>query len=125
MSKNLAKPIPEAIFYQDKKLYAALATFPITKGHTVIVWKRPVKDLHLLSRSDFEYLMNIVDQIRNKLLKVLKVKKVYIIYMDEINQVHWHLVPRYNQKGYNMLTHKPKLLTDFSLVQSLKYVNRN
>ena len=117
---QLPKPKPEAIIYEDKKLYITLANYPITKGHTVIVWKNKVKDLHLLSKKDYEYLMDKVDVIRNALLKTLKTKKVYLIYMDEVNQVHWHLVPRFNEKGFNILTHKPSILKDFSLAQKIK-----
>lgn len=117
---HLPIPHPESIIYEDQKLYAALATFPITRGHVVIVWKKQVPDLHLLSRKEYEYLMDAVDRVRNALLKTLNLKKVYLIYMDEANQVHWHLVPRYNEKGWNMLAHKPSRLTDFSLAEKIK-----
>jgi len=33
----LPKPFDSAIIYEDKKLYACLANFPIVEGHTVIV----------------------------------------------------------------------------------------
>lgn len=117
---KLPTPKPQAILYEDKKLYITLANYPITKGHTVIVWKRNVSDLRLLSRKDYEYLMNRVDDTRNALLKVLKLKKVYLVYADEVNQVHWHLIPRFNEKGFNMLTHKPSILKDFSLAEKIK-----
>lgn len=117
---QLPTPKPKAIIYEDKKLYITLASYPITKGHTVVVWKAKVTDLHLLSKKDYEYLMNKVDSTRNALLKVLKLKKVYLIYADEVNQVHWHLVPRFNEKGFNILTHKPSTLKDFSLAEKIK-----
>lgn len=120
MKSKLPKPIKQAIIYDDSKLYACLANYPLIKGHTVIVWKKSVADLHLLSKKDYEYLMDKVDEIRNALLKTLKVKKVYLIYMDEANQVHWHLVPRYNEKGFNIFKHDPKELTDFSLTNKIK-----
>jgi len=115
-------PIPkkEAIIYEDIKLYITLANFPITKGHTVVVWKHKIIDLHLLSKKDYEYLMDKVDSTRNALLKTLKIKKVYLVYADEVNQVHWHLVPRYNEKGLNILNHKPSVLKDFSLTEKIK-----
>lgn len=116
----LPTPKPESIIYNDEKLYACLAEEPITKGHTVVVWKDKVADLHLLTRDDYEYLMDRVDEIRNAMLKALKVEKVYLIYMDETKQVHWHLVPRYEVKGFENLTHKPGKLTDFSLEEKIK-----
>ncbi len=115
----LPKPFLQAIFYQDRKLYACLANYPLAKGHVVIVWKKNVPDLHLLSKRDYDYLMDKVDLVRNAMLKALHVEKVYLIYMDEAKHVHWHLVPRYNVEGYNLLSHKPKVLKDFSLAKRL------
>jgi len=120
MKKRLPKPFDGAMIYEDLKLYACLANCPIAKGHSVVVWKKSVSDLHLLSRADYEYLMDKVDEVRNALMKSLKVKKVYLIYMDEVDQVHWHLVPRYNEKGFDVLLHKPTKLKDFSLTEKIK-----
>ena len=120
MHPDLPAPKRGAVFYQDKFLYATLANFPITKGHAVVVWKKKVTDLHLLNRKEYEYLMDTVDRVRNTMLKVLKVKKVYLIYMDEAKHVHWHLVPRYNEKGFNLLLEKPKKLKDMELAGKLK-----
>ena len=115
-------PIPpkEAIIYEDEKLYVCLASFPITKGHTVIVWKSDTEDIHSLSRKDYEYLMDTVDITRNVLLEKLKIEKVYLMYMDEAKQVHWHLIPRYEELGVNVLMHSPEETKDFSLAQDLK-----
>ncbi|MFA5933086.1 MAG: HIT family protein [Microgenomates group bacterium] len=120
---NLTTPNSDAVFYEDDKVYACLASFPIAKGHSIVVWKKPVTDLHLLSREDYEYLMNIVDKTRDALMKVMKVDKVYLMYMDEIKHVHWHLIPRHNLIGFNLLKHKPKKLNSFNLVKKLTSMN--
>jgi histidine triad (HIT) family protein len=119
MTNKFPEPHKEAIIYDDKKLYACLANHPITNGHTVVVWKKAVSDLHLLSKKDYEYLMDKVDEVRNAMLKTLKLEKVYLIYMDEAKQVHWHLVPRYNELGFDVFKHKPSELTDFSLTKKI------
>lgn len=121
----LQQPIPEAMLYEDKKLYVCLASFPITKGHTIVVWKNPVPDLNMLERKDYEYLMNAVDAMRGVLLKALHVEKVYLLYMDETMHVHWHLVPRFNEEGFNVFTHEPKEIHDFSLAESVKRELKN
>lgn len=118
--EHLPVPPPEAIIYEDDKLYVCLASYPLTIGHTVVVWKDQVEDLHLLSIKEYEYLMDIVDQVRNILLGYLNVEKVYLLYMDEAKQVHWHLVPRYDEEGFNILMHEPRLLEDFSLARELR-----
>ncbi len=116
----LPKPFNSAIIYQNKKVYACLANFPIIEGHTVVVWKKEVKDLSLLSRKDYLHLMDIVDKVRTAIMKTLKVKKVYLLYMDETNQVHWHLVPRYDKKGYSVFLNKPKKLKNFKLDDEIR-----
>lgn len=118
--ENLPIPPAEAIIYEDERLYICLASFPITKGHTVIVWKIKAEDIHSLSRKDYEYLMDMVDITRNMLLEKFKVEKVYLIYMDEARQVHWHLIPRYEESGFNVLLHSPIETKEFSSVRDLK-----
>ena len=120
MKGGLPESIEGAMIYEDSKVYVCLANYPIAEGHSVVVWKKSVSDLHLLSKKDYEYLMDRVDEIRNALLKSLKLKKVYLVYMDEANQVHWHLIPRYNEKGFDVFLHKPKRLKDFSLARKIR-----
>jgi len=120
MSDKLPEPFEQAIFYEDEKLYACLANYPKVKGHTVVVWKDEVTDLHLLAKKDYEHLMERVDEVRNALMKTFNVKKVYLTYLDETEHVHWHLIPRYNQKGYDVLEHDPGKLEDFSLSDKIK-----
>ena len=74
----------------------------------------------MLSKVDYEYLMDRVDDVRSALLKTLKLKKVYLVYMDETKHVHWHLIPRYNEMGFDVFHHKPYKLKDFSLAGKIK-----
>ncbi|MFA6269630.1 MAG: HIT family protein [Candidatus Paceibacterota bacterium] len=117
---SLPKPPPKSIIYESEWLYVCLALFPITKGHVVVVWKKDMPDLHDLSDSEYDYLMEIVDITRDTLLKTLNLEKVYLMYMDEVKQVHWHLIPRYNEQGFDVFTHEPKENHDFPLVPDLQ-----
>jgi diadenosine tetraphosphate (Ap4A) HIT family hydrolase len=110
----------ESIFYEDSWLYICLSFAPITKGHTIIAWKQPAPDLKILSDDEYDYLMEVVDVTRDALLKVLGVEKVYLIYMDEAKQVHWHLVPRYNEEGFNIFAHEAQRIDDFPLAPVLR-----
>ncbi|MFA6594459.1 MAG: HIT family protein [Candidatus Buchananbacteria bacterium] len=116
----LPKPYENAIIYEDKKLYVCLANEPIVDGHTVVVWKDKVADLHLLTKKNYEYLMDKVNEIRSAMLKALGIKKVYLLYMDEAKQVHWHLIPSYKTKGFENLTQKPGKIKDFSLDDKIR-----
>lgn len=101
-------------------MYACLATRPITPGHVVVVWKKDAADLRRLADRDYDFLMDTVKAVREAMLKALKISKVYLIYMDEAKQVHWQLVPRYNEKGYDVFLHEPKESADFSLAPKIK-----
>lgn len=116
----LPTPIEGSIIYEDDKLYVCLANYPITNGHSVVIWKDNVPDIHLLDKTDYEYLMDIVDHTRNAMIKTLNLEKIYLMYMDEIKHVHWHLIPRYDEQGYNIFKHEPKILTDISLAAIIK-----
>lgn len=116
----LPAPPKGSIFYEDEKVYACLASKPLTRGHSIVACKEKVTDLHLLGRVDYEHLMDVVDKVRNALMKTLGVDKVYLMYMDEAKHVHWHLVPRYDEQGFNILAHNPKEITDFGLADEVK-----
>lgn len=120
MTDSLVSPNSSAIFYEDDFFYACLADYPLSKGHSIVVWKKPVTDLHLLNPKEYEYLMEAVEKVRDALMKTLKVEKVYLMYMDEIKHVHWHLIPRYNKFGFNILKHNPKKLQSYGLVEEIK-----
>ena len=116
----LPDPPPGSVFYDDPWLYVCLAFKPLTKGHTIVVWKHAAQDIKVLTDDEYDYLMEIMDIARDALLSVLNVEKVYLIYMDETRQVHWHLVPRYDEQGFNVLAHSPKRTDDFSLAPALR-----
>ena len=118
--EDLFAPPPEAIYYEDDKVYVCLASFPITKGHSVVVWKDRKEDIQMLERGDYERLMDVVEMTRKKLREVYGLEKVYLLYLDEIKHVHWHLVPRYNEKGFNVLNHTPEEINDFSDAAKLR-----
>ena len=77
-------------------------------------------DLKLLPDRDYDYLLDSVFAARNALLKTLKVKKVYLVYMDETKHVHWHLIPRYKEKGFDVFQYKAKAIRDFSFAKKIK-----
>lgn len=113
-------PAPKkSIIYEDKKVGVCLASRPLARGHIIVFWKKDAKDIHNLSDREYDYLMRLVDVTRDSLLKYFKVKKVYLLYMDELKHVHWHLVPRYNVRGINALAHSPRRETNFRDVPAL------
>ncbi len=120
--EDLLTPPLESIYYEDDRVYVCLASFPITQGHSVVVWKERREDIQTLKREEYEYLMDVVEMSRKALRELYGLEKVYLLYLDEIKHVHWHLVPRYNEEGFNVLNHTPEQITDFSDALKLKKV---
>lgn len=120
MSEDLPEPFEKAIIYEDDKLYSCLANFPRTKGHCVVVWKEDVSDIRFLSGEQYKHLMDKVNNLRIAMIDALGVEKVYMMYMDEAEHVHWHLILRYDEKGYNLLEHESGELEDFSPAKSIR-----
>lgn len=117
---NLLKAPKKSIIYEDEILYICLAKEPITKGHTVVVFKQDISDLSKLADRDYDYLMDTVFAARNALIKTLKIKKVYLVYMDETKHVHWHLIPRYKEKGFDVFKNQAQIIVDFSLAAKIQ-----
>jgi diadenosine tetraphosphate (Ap4A) HIT family hydrolase len=120
--ENLPIPTQEAIVYENDFLYICCASYPITKGHLVVVWKEDAEDIHSLTRQEYELLMDSVQMARDAQLTLLGVKKVYLIYMDEAKQVHWHLVPRYKIIGFSIFSHSPKIAKKFPLAKDFRKI---
>ena len=110
----------KSIIYEDEIVYVCLAKQPIAVGHTIVVLKQDVSDLSKLPDRDYDYLMDTVFAVRNALIKTLKVKKVYLVYMDETKHVHWHLIPRYKEKGFDVFKNKALVIDDFSLADKIQ-----
>jgi len=122
MKNSLPVPPSESVIFEDERVYVCSAIYPITKGHIVVVWKNDVEDIHDLNDEEYDFLMDVVDVTRDVQLKVLGIEKSYLLYMDEAKHVHWHLIPRYNEKGFNIFFHNPVKEENFPLVPEMRKV---
>ena len=48
--------------------------------------------------------MDVVELTRKTLRESYDLEKVYLLYLDEIKHVHWHLVSRYDEEGFNLVS---------------------
>lgn len=120
---DLIKETPnQSIVFEDSRVVVALAYEPITKGHCVVIWKNREEDIDKLKTEDYEYLMDVVSVTRDTLKTFYKINKVYLIYFDETNWVHWHLIPAYKKKGFETFRVKPTKTLDFKDRDSLSEI---
>lgn len=117
---GILRPAKKSIIYHDELLYICLAKYPITAGHVIVAFRKDISDLSKLPDRDYDYLMDTVFATRNALMKTLKLKKVYLVYMDEMKHIHWHLIPRYKKKGFGVFKDQPQPLKNFSLANKIQ-----
>ncbi|MDB5161267.1 MAG: Peptidase of plants and bacteria [Candidatus Saccharibacteria bacterium] len=116
----LPLPPKEAIIYEDDDVFVCVADHPITKGHCRVIWKHPATNLSQLGQNEYLHLMRVVDQARNALAATLGAENIYLLFMDETDQAHWDLVPRYNTKGLNIFLHKPQKRYDLEVAKAVR-----
>lgn len=116
------EPMKGSVFYNDREVYACLAFHPIVEGHTIVIWKKNIKDLNDLKEDDYLYLMKIVYEVRRVLLDAYRTTKVYVVYLDEACHVHFHLFPRKEggETGFGLMARPHGELTDLSMVPILQ-----
>jgi len=116
------EPRKGTVFYEDSRVYACLAFEPIVEGHTIVAWKERKRDISHLDTEDYQHLMEIVQMVRNALLVIYDIPKVYVAYLDEVRHVHWHLFPRKEggETGFSLLAKPHGELTDLSVIPRLQ-----
>ena len=121
---KLPEPKEGSIFYEDDRVYACLAFEPIVEGHTIVAWKREHReDISELSPPDYQYLMSVVNMVRGVLMKFYSAPKVYLTYLDETGDVHWHLFPRNKNKalrGFDLMCQNAGKLEGMAAVVALR-----
>ncbi len=57
---NILEQTPkQSVIFEDTKVLVALAFKPLTKGHSVVIWKDGGEDINKLKTEDYEYLMKV------------------------------------------------------------------
>ncbi|MBP3059437.1 HIT domain-containing protein [Texas Phoenix palm phytoplasma] len=105
--KIIDKKIPSYIIYEDEIVIVFLDKMQATKGHTLVVTKKPYIDIEEVPRDVFVYVFKIVHKISKILLKTFNAKGINllnnngIISGQTIFHFHVHLIPRFNKNEVN------------------------
>lgn len=102
-TKIVNREIPCEIIYEDEKHLAFLDITPFEKGHTLIIPKKPFETIFEMPEKDFLELQKIVLKIAKHYEKILNCginiwqnnKKIS---GQEVEHVHFHLIPRREKK---------------------------
>ena len=105
--------------YHDSNIMAILDKYPIDKGHSLVITKKPYEKLTDMSSQEVAELFSKIPKIANAIIKATNADAFSIAQNNGkaakqiIPHVHVHIIPRYNATGTLWL--KRKILKDNEL----------
>jgi len=105
--------------YHDSNIIAILDKYPIDKGHSLVITKKPYEKLTDMSNQEVAELFSKIPKIANAIIKATNADAFSIAQNNGkaakqiIPHVHVHIIPRYNDTGTLWL--KRKILKDNEL----------
>jgi len=102
--------------YHDSNIIAILDKYPIDKGHSLVITKKPYEKLTDMSNQEVAELFSKIPKIANAIVKATNADAFSIAQNNGkaakqiIPHVHVHIIPRYNDTGTLWL--KRKILKD-------------
>ena len=105
--------------YHDSDIIAILDKYPIDKGHSLVITKKPYEKLTDMSNQEVAELFSKIPKIANAIIKATNADAFSIAQNNGraakqiIPHVHVHIIPRYNGTGTLWL--KRKILKDNEL----------
>src|SRR5690625_849517 len=112
--KIIDREIPANIVYEDDSVIAFMDAFPIVKGHTLVVPKKPIENIFDLDEETGAHMMRIITKVSNAVndtfepagLNVIQNNGAYA--SQSVFHLHFHILPRYDDEhdgfGYKWVT---------------------
>lgn len=107
--KIIDREIPANIVYEDNEVLAFMDAFPLSKGHTLVVPKRPIENIYELDDKTGAELMAAVTKISKALRDAFNPKGLNVVQNNgsfasqSVFHLHFHIIPRYDDEydGFN------------------------
>ena len=98
--------------YHDSNIIAILDKYPIDKGHSLVIPKKPYEKLTDMNNQEVAELFSKIPKIANAIIKATNADAFSIAQNNgraarqTIPHVHVHIIPRYNSTGTLWLKRK-------------------
>jgi histidine triad (HIT) family protein len=107
--KIIAGEIPSFKVYEDNNVLAFLDITQGTKGHTLIIPKKHIKNIYDLDEETAANIFKVVPKIANALKKSFNPIGINIVNnndkpLQQVFHYHIHLIPRYENDGMKLST---------------------
>ena len=107
--KIVAGSIPSHKVFEDEYCYAFLDIFPANRGHTLVIPKKHVKDIHDADAQTYSKVASAAKEVADLLANKLESEGTTIFQMSReagwqtVFHLHMHVIPRWKDDGL----HKP------------------
>lgn len=115
-SKIISGEIPSFKIYENDYVYAFLDISQVSKGHTLLVPKKPSENIFETDEETMKHIGVALPKVANAIKKAFHPDGLNIIqnngeYADQsVFHIHFHLIPRYENDidgfGYKWETHE-------------------
>jgi len=111
--------------YENDNVFVFLDINPYTRGHTLVIPKKHYQDIFDIPDKELEILIKEVKKVAELQRDKLKVKDINIFQRNgllagqEVDHIHFHVVPRYENDEVEMLPRGQYTGKDFEEVIKL------
>lgn len=107
--KIIDREIPANIVYEDNEVLAFMDAFPLSKGHTLVIPKRPIENIYELDDETGAKMMAAVTKLSKALRDAFNPKGLNVVQNNgsyasqSVFHLHFHIIPRYDDEydGFN------------------------
>ena len=98
------REIPANIVYEDETVLAFMDAFPLSKGHTLVIPKRPIENIYDLDDETGAEVMAAVTKVARALRSAFNPKGLNVVQNNgsyasqSVFHLHFHLIPRYDDE---------------------------
>ena len=110
--KIITGAIPSEKIYEDDHTFAFLDINPSNKGHTLVIPKKPFRDIFALDEETGEHLMHTVMKLAKAIKKGVGAEGVNVFINNGkaagqvVFHLHVHLIPRFDAEEFGRLPRK-------------------
>jgi len=111
--KIINREIPAHIIYEDDRIISFLDVSPFTKGHTLVVPKKPYKDIFEIDEETLKHLIAVAKKISTLIMaSPLSPKGINLLNNNKetagqtVFHFHLHIIPRYEEDEFTFNTQK-------------------
>ncbi len=98
------REIPSNIVYEDDVCIAFTDAFPLSKGHTLVIPRKPVENIYELDEETGAHIMKVITKVSNAIKEAFNPAGLNIVqnngeYASQtVFHIHFHLIPRYESE---------------------------